>query len=269
MAKIVWIASYPKSGNTWLRFLLANLLVQRPLTSSAEVRLAIPDIHEGIIGRHIWGPQTTLIKTHWAYNTHFPLREDTVGIVHLVRHPVATIESNQNYAMNRSGNLMRKAGAKDVAKLASDFVDSFIEHGGPPQFNAHGIGPLEEHVASWSSPIVKLPRLRIRYEDLSEKPAEQLKRLCRFLSLEHSKADIDGAIAGATLEAMRRIEETEIREKKEGIFFQHRNEAAIETGLRFVGRSNDGNSRFRMTARQNAAARKRFARLIRDLGYED
>ncbi len=268
MAKIVWIASYPKSGNTWLRFLLANLLHNKPIVSSAEVKLIVPDIHEGIIGRHLWGPQTTLIKTHWAFNTQFPLREDTVGIVHLVRHPVATLESNQNYAINRSGSLTRQATEEQVAELARSFVDGFIKNGGHPQFQQHGIGTLEQHVASWSSPIIRLPRLRVRYEDLRADTAGELGRIGKFLNIERSEADIAAAVARSAFEEMRRIEALEIGKKQEGIFFQSRNEAAIEAGLRFVGRTAEGRSRYSLTEAQEDAARKRFAALIAQLGYE-
>jgi len=30
MGNIIWLASYPKSGNTWLRAFLANLIADRP-----------------------------------------------------------------------------------------------------------------------------------------------------------------------------------------------------------------------------------------------
>jgi len=268
MAKIVWIASYPKSGNTWLRFLLANVLHQKPITSSAEVRELIPDIHEGILGRHLWGPRSTLIKTHWAFNTRFPLREDTVGIIHLVRHPVATLESNQNYAINRSGSLTRQATEAQVADLAQKFVEGFIQNGGHKQFIPNGIGTLEEHTASWSSPILRYKRIQVRYEDLVADAPGELKKLMAFLGIDRSAADIAAAVESASRDAMRQIEETEITERREGIFFQTRNEAAIDAGLRFVGRSRDGTTRFSLTAEQKAAARRRFAGLIQQLGYE-
>lgn len=268
MAKIVWIASYPKSGNTWLRFLLANVLHQKPITSSAEVRELIPDIHEGLNGRHLWGPRSTLIKTHWAFNTRFPLREDTVGIIHLVRHPVATLESNQNYAINRSGNLTRQATDAQVAQLAQKFVDGFIQNGGHKQFVANGIGTLEEHVASWSSPILRYQRIQVRYEDLVADTPGTLRKLVTFLGIERSDADIATAVESASMDAMRRIEEAEIAGRREGIFFQTRNEAAIEAGLRFVGRSSDGKSRYALTQDQKDAAGRRFAALIQQLGYE-
>lgn len=269
MAKIVWIASYPKSGNTWLRFLLANALHQKPIASSAEVRELIPDIHEGILGRHLWGPRSTLIKTHWAFNTRFPLREDTVGIIHLVRHPIATLESNQNYAINRSGNLSREASATQLDDLARKFVEGFIQNGGHKQFIPNGIGTLEEHVASWSSPILRYKRIQVRYEDLVRDAAGELRKLLAFLGIARSEAEIAMAVESASADAMRRIEENEIADRREGIFFQTRNEAAIESGLRFVGRAADGKSRYALTPEQKAAARQRFAGLIEQLGYPE
>src|SRR5262245_12526704 len=103
MARIVWIASYPRSGNTWLRFLLTGAIRRAEIESSAQVSAVIPDIHQAIVGAHLWRQGVSLIKTHWAFKADFPLREDTIGVVHLVRHPVEALESNQNYSMNRGG----------------------------------------------------------------------------------------------------------------------------------------------------------------------
>jgi hypothetical protein len=267
MAKIIWIASYPKTGNTWLRFLLANVLHQKPIGSSAEVRALIPDIHEGVTGHQLWGERSTLIKTHWAFNTRFPLREDTVGVIHLVRHPVATLESNQNYAINRSGNLTRQATEAQVTQLTRTFVEGFIKNGGHHQFVPNGIGTLEEHYVSWSSPILQFKRIQVRYEDLLADTAGGLREIMAFLGIPRSDAEIAMAVESASRESMRRIEEAEIAARREGIFFQSRNEAAIETGLRFVGRSADGTSRYSLTPEQKEATRRRFAGLIRQLGY--
>ena len=159
MARIVWVASYPKSGNTWLRFLLANLILGEQVTSSAKVQLLVPDIHDGITGAHLMPGLTTLIKTHWAYNTAFPLREDTAGVIHLVRHPVDTLESNQNYAINRSGELTLQKTPEEMQAFAANFVDEFIRDGGHRQFKQFGIGSLEQHFASWASPVIAFPKL--------------------------------------------------------------------------------------------------------------
>lgn len=59
MARIIWLGSYPKSGNTWMRFLLANLYFE-PVESSAELSSMIPDIHDSINAGHLYGDETTL-----------------------------------------------------------------------------------------------------------------------------------------------------------------------------------------------------------------
>src|SRR5882757_11182682 len=45
LRSVVWIASYPKSGNTWLRFLICNLAFG-PVESAAQLNQLAPDLHE-------------------------------------------------------------------------------------------------------------------------------------------------------------------------------------------------------------------------------
>jgi len=267
MAKIVWIASYPKSGNTWLRFLLAGLLL-RKIESSAQVARQIPDIHDGIAGAHLFGKQTTLIKTHWKFWTGLPLREDTIGVLYLLRHPVDVLESNQNYALQRSGNLRREATPDEVAKLANRIVEEYIAAGGYPRFREFGIGSWEEHVRSWTFSGIAFPRLLVKYEDLQADPASTLEKICRFLQLKRSDEQIRQAATGASKEAMRRLEDAEIEGHINGMFYQSRNEPGLAAGHRFVGRSSSGDSLFKLTEDQRRRARERFLPLMREFGYE-
>jgi hypothetical protein len=66
MAKVVWLASYPKSGNTWLRFMNANMVVV-DIAWSDQVMRQVPDIHYGISGQHLFGNHTVVVNTHWKY----------------------------------------------------------------------------------------------------------------------------------------------------------------------------------------------------------
>jgi hypothetical protein len=267
MAQIVWIASYPRSGNTWLRFLLANLIRREEIESSAQVRAVVPDIHEGIAGAHLWRDGVSLIKTHWAFKADFPLREDTVGVIQLVRHPVDTLESNQNYLMNRGGKAYAQATPEGREREAAKFVDEFIRDGGHRKFVEFGIGTLEQHILSWSPRNLPFPRLLVRYEDLKADTAGQLARLCRFLKMQRSDEEISQAVDRASIARMRQIEESEISAKREGMFYQTRNRSALEAGHRLVGRSSTGESRYRLTGHQRARAEQRFAALIQLLGY--
>lgn len=268
MARIVWIASYPRSGNTWLRFLLAALIRRGEVERSAEVRAVIPDIHEGISGAHLWGKGLSLVKTHWAFKADFPLREDTAGVIQLVRHPIDTLESNQNYAMNRGGESFARGTAEERLRQATAFADDFIRDGGHRKFVAFGIGTLEQHILSWASRSLPFPRLLVRYEDLKADTSGQLARICRFLKLQRSDEEIGQAADRASLGRMRLIEESEISARREGMFYQTRNQSALEEGLRLVGRSNTGASKYHLTDEQRERTELRFATLIKLLGYQ-
>jgi|SRR5215831_17903519 len=267
MAKFVWIASYPKSGNTWVRFLLANLVL-RKVDTSAQVMQQIPDIHDGVAAAHLFGKRTTLIKTHWKYWTGLPLREDTIGAIYLIRNPIDVLESNQNYALQRSGNLRQQATAEEIAKLAERLADDYIADGGHPRFRAFGIGSWEEHVRSWTWSGIDFPRLTVKYEELKADPEGGLTRICRFLQLKRSDEQIRQAVENASEAAMRRLEESEIASRTAGFFYQPRNESGLAAGHRFVGRSPTGASLFKLSDEQRRRARERFLPLMREFGYE-
>ncbi|HVJ34169.1 MAG TPA: sulfotransferase domain-containing protein [Terriglobia bacterium] len=265
MAKIVWLASYPRSGNTWLRFLLSGLLKGSQVLNSAEVAGRVPDIHDGIRGDLLFGSRTIVIKTHWAFNSALPLREDVVGVIHLVRNPLDVLESNQNYAMTRSGNLFAQATEDERASRAREFADAYILNGGHPRFSEFGFGSWEEHTLSWASKSNAMPKLLVKYEDLLAEPESQLRRISRFIRLEKSDAEIGAAVSASTLEAMRQIERDEIARQIEGIFYQSGNAAAYAAGQRFIGGQT---RRFSMTPDQRQRALGRFGSIMRQLNYE-
>jgi len=61
--QIIWLASYPKSGNTWMRFLLSNLLCKDPETTE-ELENAIPDIHCVDDLNAILNREMVIVKSH-------------------------------------------------------------------------------------------------------------------------------------------------------------------------------------------------------------
>jgi len=265
MAKIVWLASYPKSGNTWLRFLLTSVLTGR-VTSSAQVARQVPDIHDGVAAHHLYGKGATIVKTHWKYWPEIPLREDTVGAIYILRHPIEVLESNLNYAFMRSGNLRSDASAEEIAAFAHRWVDGYIAHGGHKSFLDFGIGTWEENVRSWLG-AKRIPQLVVRYERLRADTTGELARICHFLEVERGADQLDTAIAAASRDAMRAIEEREIANRVPGFFYQRRNQAGYEAGHRFVGRSRGGEALFALTEEQRARAMDRFAPIMAELGY--
>lgn len=68
--KVVWIASYPKSGNTWVRFLLHHYLWGEP-RNSLELNARIPNMHRPA-GRIDTSGERLFVKTHFALTDSLP-----------------------------------------------------------------------------------------------------------------------------------------------------------------------------------------------------
>jgi hypothetical protein len=262
MAKIVWIASYPRSGNTWMRFLLANLLYGR-VESSVRLQELVPDIHRGVSGGQIHGNRKTLIKTHWRFLPDLPLREDTIGVIHIFRHPLDVLVSNLNYVMLR-GNLPARL-TNEEARQAFErrWIDDYIAAGGYARWREMGFGSWEENVRSWTEDALPYPRLVLRYEDMRADIAGTVAKVIRFLGIEADGPTVAAAIERSSFEAMRALEEEEIAEARPGIFFDPSQRASLAAGLRFVR----GAGRDPLSPAQRQRALERFAALMARLGY--
>src|ERR1700733_1261230 len=82
---IVWIASYPKSGNTWVRFLACNLLYGRQ-DSAEALRAWVPDMH-GSAPAIANSANARRVKTHYAFGAAMPLMERTAAAIYVVLYP--------------------------------------------------------------------------------------------------------------------------------------------------------------------------------------
>ena len=267
MAQIIWIASYPKSGNTWVRNLVANVIFGEIANSAALMEL-IPDIHVAINASHLRREGATFIKTHWMYHPKLPLREDTAAAIYVVRHPLDVIVSNLNYYLLRHGEAYFGAPEAEQARIRQAYVDSFIEHGGEEAWLAHGFGGWAEHVASWLHKDVPFPRLTVRYEDLEADPADFVAKLCKACNVERSAEAIAAAIKAASFERMQEMEEREIEAGTPGFFNDGSFGASHAQGLRFMNTGRSGSYRQHLTPEQQAKAAERFAGIMQPLGYD-
>ena len=67
----VFLVSYPRSGNTWLRFLLANALrpEQATFTTVGEV---VPDIYDETDRELLRRPSPRILKSHEPFDPRYP-----------------------------------------------------------------------------------------------------------------------------------------------------------------------------------------------------
>jgi hypothetical protein len=244
-----------------MRFLLANLLYGR-VDSTAALQDMVPDIHRGLVGAQLHGSRKTLIKTHWRFTADLPLREDTMGAIYIIRHPIDVLVSNLNYVILRSqqaGELRNEALRGEFERR---FIDGYIQSGGYPHWREMGFGGWEENVRSWSEDPLPYTRLVLRYEQMRSDISATAATVCRFLGMDPGAAAIQAAIDRSSFDAMRALEEVEIRERRPGIFFSP-DSAAAPTAARFVG----GPRRDPLSGAQREAAVARFLPMMEKLGY--
>lgn len=256
---VIWIVSYPKSGNTWVRFLLCNLFFGPQESAAALSRLA-PDIHEFAT---IPEPPAahTFIKTHYPFSPELPLASHTAAAIYVVREPADVMLSNFHYS-RRSG-----VATTDSSAALGQYVEEYLTARGDPRWIQARMGSWDEHVRSWLGVQHPFPVLPVRYEDLLADGHGGARRICAFLGLTRTEQEIAQAVAGASFRRMQEIEEADIRNENIGIFYKPYLRQSIDTGRRFMRSGKAGEAALVLSPEQRRRATAVFEPLMRELGY--
>ncbi|MBE1530660.1 sulfotransferase domain-containing protein [Actinomadura algeriensis] len=181
---LAWLASYPKSGNTWTRILLHSYAQDRPMDSRAELQApdsAVPCLVETFrAGRTIPRdpPRPLTVKTHFLPGAQVqrPYRETTRKVVYLVRDPRDVLLSADRYLAIEPEH--RTAYARH-----------FIEHRGVEVFIRLGFGSWPRHLLEWTAPErlhEHFPNAEVsvvRYEDMKRDTVGTLAEMVDFLGI--------------------------------------------------------------------------------------
>jgi hypothetical protein len=180
----VFLGSYPRSGRTWSRFVLHEMLTGRE--SSFE---AVNNTLQGVYGLFHGIP--LLPGEGRLVHTHEPYRREYRRAICLVRDARDVVLSEYSYL--RSLGFYRG----DL----NEFITGFVGKGRP----LNGYGPWPCHVSSWlDSPIADTANfLLVKYEDLRRNPDEWFERINQFLGVELSRERIRQAVVNNSLNQMR------------------------------------------------------------------
>ena len=256
---IVWIASYPKSGNTWVRFLLANYFAG-PITDSARVEAAVPSLTPttdlvGLLATH----SPLCMKTHFPWSIAHPFSAQTEKAIVIVRYPKDILLSNLHYHRLLAGN---EDGYSDLT-----YARAFIAAGADPLWmEKRGYGTLEAHVGSWLDNPTAPPRLLVRYEDLARDTGAELGRILSFLNLAVDWQRVQSAVAASSFHRMREIETREKSTRSDSPVFPGQ-APQNGSGRFFVNRGRIGSSLAHIDPKLDEAFESRFGLLMRRLGY--
>jgi hypothetical protein len=233
MADIAYLAAHPKSGITFLNFLLFNALFDEPRDPARIDSDYIIDMHEHLARVPAPGPRRCYVKTHARYDAALPLRERADRAVHLVRDPIDVMMSLWDFMhlLGQPALLDASQAVKD--QIFRDFARRWVSSGGDQ------IGPQTwvSSVTSWLDQR-DLPVLFVRFEALKADPVGQLARVCEFLGQAVTPARLQEAARDSSVEAMRAQEQREIDAGTPGAFYRPEHQKGYAQGFRFVGRVN-------------------------------
>lgn len=148
-SNICWLTSYPKSGNTWLRFLIGNLFFGS-LDHYKDQEKHTPDVH---LHKQIdiRNKECAFIKTHWMFHDSMPGSKNTLSAICIVRNPFDVLVSNMNYL---------KA---DTSEKRQALFEEFIKYEGVKRWMKAGFGTYTKHTRSWIFEDLGFPVLYLRY----------------------------------------------------------------------------------------------------------
>jgi hypothetical protein len=211
MGKLVWLAAYPKSGNTWLRAFLHNYIAQpqapysinaltdfsavecaaaffrphakKPVAelTPAEAQKLRPAVHHDLTKLH---PDLVFVKTHNAnlalHGTAFCTPSVTAGAIYILRDPRDVALSYAAYtglSVDETIAFMSQTGA---ANRGTDLQVFEL------------LSSWSAHVASWTQ---DRKTLSLRYEDMINAPQTAFARVVSYLGDNDNQARLTQAIA--------------------------------------------------------------------------
>ncbi len=233
MADIAYICAHPKSGITYLNFLLFHALFDEPRDPALIDSDYVIDMHEHLARVPPPGPRRRYVKTHSRYDRALPLLERADRAVHLVRDPIDVMMSLWDFMHLLGQPALLEASQAQKEQMFRSFAQRWVTTGG----DQIGPQPWTVTVTSWLDQG-DLPVLVVRYEALKADPVGQLARVCAFLGEEVSPERLALAARQSSVDAMRGQEQREIETGRPGAFYRPELAAGYAKGFRFVGRIN-------------------------------
>lgn len=292
MTRTIWLASYPKSGNTWLRMLIANLsgaedgpadindlperggmasarapfdhltLIDSGLLTHDEIDCLRPRLYEelarGVEGGDDFKPQTLpgvrFVKVHDAYSLT-PNGEPLLAGRRGADGAIVIVRDPRDVApslAHHNGNTIDDAIAFMNNANAAFCAGAHRQH---IQLRQQLRG-WSAHVASWLDQP-DLPIHVIRYEDMQADAIGTLTRALAFAGRDATEAEIRRAVAFADFAQLQQ------QEREKGFSEAPR----PRPGGRFFRRGEAGAWRRDLTAEQVTRIEAGHAPMMRRLGY--
>ena len=225
---IIWVASYPKSGNTWIRSIISSLVYTEDGIFDFPSIKKIDQYPQRRFFEYFTQDYNNIheIKKHWItsqqrinldnkikfFKTHhlnckvdnypFTNKECTKGTIYIVRDPRNLIDSISNH-FSKSVEESKKFLL--TSKILSPGKEIELRGGNVITY----LGSWKEHYKFWTNNNENL--LVIKYEDLVKNIHQEIDKIIafikKFIDLEVSDKKKENVIKSTSFEALKKIEE--------------------------------------------------------------
>lgn len=260
---IVWLTSYPRSGNTWLRFLIQAYL-RGGAAVSASLNADLPDLHRKGVVINPDAAERVLVKTHFPWSPRHPYAGQTSAFIYILRHPKDVLLSFLSY--RKLGGVL----AADDPSVDRPYAEQFIRGLGDEVWIKGHMGNWPQHIASWLARPAH-PHTVVKYEDLLAEPQRAMRPVLELLGQPVDTARLGAAIEACRFDALRRMEEKE-KAALEGAPPEQRglfpgDPALAKKGVMFMNEGKSGRNLLHLGAEVEAAFDRAFAPYLPSLGY--
>lgn len=221
---IIWIASYPKSGNTWVRSFLSSYIYGNgksfEFSDLNKIRAFPSDPEINFLKKKYGNYNFINMAQHWDYfqkdiikknkftflKTHnalvsikensFTSLENSLGLIYIVRDPrdvIISYSSHLNISLDETANHLTNANL--IEKTSELFDRSLITN-------------WSNHYNSWKNFPIK--KIIIKYEDLLEKPEFTFLKILEYLNgiieLKINKKLIQDTVENVKFDKLKKLE---------------------------------------------------------------
>ena len=221
--QIIWLASYQKSGNTWMRVFLANYFApkgqrlsinQLSQFTTSDLRLDFFDqAAEGLFrGETIADsirirPAVQRLIARSKPGHHFVKTHSQVATIHDVPLISPEVTAAAIYMLRNPFDVV-PSFARHSGRTIDEMIDAMVD---PDAIFRSGdgiyeiIGRWDEHIKSWLE-APGLPSIHVRYEDMIADTQVQMTRVLDFLRIPVKQSQLKRSIRASSFSELRRQE---------------------------------------------------------------
>jgi len=232
----IFLVSYPRSGNTWLRFLLASI-IHKPDLDFNLIEEYAPDIYKNYNNTLLESKNPRIIKSHEKYNSGYQ------NVIYLYRDVRDVIISHYFFTRKQSGDTIVDFDAYFNLFVTGTILD--------PRLNC---GNWHENIQSWLYRHVTL----VKYEDMLTNPEPIIRNILKHNNINHDNQAVPTAIARYNFNNLAKLEES-----AQGVNYLDKNR-----DIKFIRKGTTGQWKSVFKERHIDIIKERYGELLIKLGYE-